>query len=491
MNQLRHKYMRILIIVFNHFINDTRVIRQAQELDRKGFEVKVLALHKTGLSYKEELDGYTVYRIPLASFKSEEHISSIIKKDELNINNDILDKKIYGYLSLKNTKDENNLSRFDLMLRKLHTLWRIKTSPSELLSVLLNYKKKLTHKIMSSKTSYQNNKLMHRLIGYLEFTARKKNYEKLAILANIASKYLTPNFVLANDFNGLLAAEKIYDEQKLSFAYDSHELWTERNRPLDYTTASERQWELMCEKRAIHKSSFNFTVCKSIAEHMAKIYNVDEPYVVRNTPNAYTLVKDPHFDLKRKLGLSDDIFLCIYIGKITYNRGVEDILNALPLVTKNIHFVTMGHFDHTFKSIFKNMVKANNIESRVHCVDAVPSAQVAQWASSADISIASVRQICLSYLYALPNKVFESLQAHLPIIIPNSPEFERIAEEFSCGIKYKDEDYEELSKKIMLLATRSDIRDSLVKGAITASKKLVWENERDVFLKPFDKVLNQ
>lgn len=497
---------KTLIIVFNNFQADNRVERQAQELIGLGHEVSVLALQDGKSLFYEKRDGYKIFRFPLASWNSPSDIEKITSLAISNKLHTELQQKFYPSKPSPNPtttcKKENNPitpnilqtdtrqpSKENLIKRKLETAWSLRKNPGVIAQTIKSHIKKLIRRVKRAlirllrKLKSKNMLLLpfKSSIASLEFKKRKLTYEKLSQISLYAAKELSPGLVLANDFNGLLAAERIYDHYEIPFIYDSHELWTERNRPLDFISKAEKNWEKKSEARGMGKSSHNITVCQSIAEYLAKQYKIQVPSVIRNTPNKSTLVRSEERDLKKIFGLSEDDFLLIYIGKVTFNRGVEDILDSLTLTNKNVHFATLGYFDPRFKIEFDERVKRNKVESRIFHHPAVPSSEVPSYASSADISLATVRQACLSYYFALPNKMFESLHAQLPIIATNSPEMERIINTFNCGITYKDCDVNDLYKGISTLQTNLKLRNQLKKGSINGSQSLIWSKEKIKF----------
>jgi glycosyltransferase involved in cell wall biosynthesis len=57
----------VLVIVFNNFTNDNRVLKESLSLKKQGYNVQVLALHKKSLKEYEEIDGIKVHRIKLVT----------------------------------------------------------------------------------------------------------------------------------------------------------------------------------------------------------------------------------------------------------------------------------------------------------------------------------------------------------------------------------------------------------------------------------------
>jgi glycosyltransferase involved in cell wall biosynthesis len=472
--------MKILIIVFNNFTQDNRVERQAVELAEAGHQVQVLALHKLGLNLFEKKDTYEVFRLPSKSVANLDLISEIynLKLNNLEKYQDLLEA---FYNSTPFAEERVSRTRLQALFHKFYTLWEIKNDKEALLNAIARNFKIIIYPLYKR---HKQSKFLKLIFGPLEFKWRRNSYNNLGLIALEFAKYSKPEFVLANDFNGLLAAELIKDSLNINYAYDSHELWSERNRPLDTLTKHEKEWEKISEERAMKKSDLNITVCKSISNHLSRIYGIIPPIVVRNTPNCIdnSLLTSPAYNLKTKLNISSDSFLLIYIGKVTFNRGVEDILEAIKDLDETVQFATMGYFDETFQKIFRKKIKQLGVENQVHMIPAVKSHEVPLWASSADLSLTTTRQACLSYYYALPNKVFESIQAHLPVIAPNSPEFEYIINKYKCGLTYKDADPMDLKNKIELIKNNKTLKIKLVEGSRKASNELVWDKERIKFL---------
>jgi hypothetical protein len=65
---------RILMLVENHFPQDTRVKNEAVLLTEAGYHVSVIALRKKGQVMTEVVNGIQVYRLPsLELFKKTSH----------------------------------------------------------------------------------------------------------------------------------------------------------------------------------------------------------------------------------------------------------------------------------------------------------------------------------------------------------------------------------------------------------------------------------
>jgi glycosyltransferase involved in cell wall biosynthesis len=75
---------RVISIVFNNFLHDSRVLKEAISLQNAGYEVTVVALHEDGLPERETMAGIDVHRIHLKTRKwSKNRIIQLFKYAEL------------------------------------------------------------------------------------------------------------------------------------------------------------------------------------------------------------------------------------------------------------------------------------------------------------------------------------------------------------------------------------------------------------------------
>jgi glycosyltransferase involved in cell wall biosynthesis len=117
--------------------------------------------------------------------------------------------------------------------------------------------------------------------------------------------------------------------------------------------------------------------------------------------------------LRRRIGATADSVILFYSGQVSENRGVWDVLKALPHTPESVIFVVMGFNPGRLRSD----ALAMGLGSRVHVLDAVPQDELMGYTAEADIGIIPVQDICLSYRNCNPGKLFEYLAAGLPLIV--------------------------------------------------------------------------
>jgi glycosyltransferase involved in cell wall biosynthesis len=70
----------------------------------------------------------------------------------------------------------------------------------------------------------------------------------------------------------------------------------------------------------------------------------------------------------------------------------------------------------------------------------VPGTEVVSFISEADVSVMPIRDVCLSYRYCLPNKLFESAHAAVPVVASALPDMAAFIAEYSIGTVVDGED---------------------------------------------------
>ena len=502
--------MKILVLVFNNFVQDSRVERSIEALQQLNHEVSVIAIGNGKLPSYERKNGYDVYRIhPLRSVTEDIDLKTFNPFEPIKTENIQSSQNTQTVQDTQPTHEVPQRAEWGYVRYFIFRVKRkIRVFPGRVLKFLrktVRFTKRILRSIKSSiklslrrvklnlTRKYANDhktligKFLNQTLGVYEFNKRKERYQRAAETALSYARNLKPDFLHVNDFNCLVAAELINKEMGLRFVYDTHELWPHRNRPNTFFPMKERKWEEEFEKEVMPRAEFNMTVCKSISDFLSEEYNIDKPLVIRNTPRARTDIFKGK-DLKKALNLKPDDFLAVYVGKITFNRGVMDILNSIPYTNKNVHFCVLGFFDKNFERAFDARVKKLGIQDRISKYGPVPTEEVSSWITTCDLSLTTMNNVCLSYLFALPNKLFESLQAQLPILGPSSPEIQNIVDTFKCGTTYTDKDHKDLAKRINYLYEHRDELKKFKEGSIKASEQLIWENEVPKFKDAYNKI---
>ncbi len=91
-----------------------------------------------------------------------------------------------------------------------------------------------------------------------------------------------------------------------------------------------------------------------------------------------------------------------------------------------------------------------NLEDRVIFLDPVPPKEVLDYIKFAKVCILAIQNVCLNYYFYIPNKLFESVFAGLPVIVSQMKYMSDFVKENKFGEIVNIDSISDLSKSIDL-----------------------------------------
>jgi glycosyltransferase involved in cell wall biosynthesis len=314
------------------------------------------------------------------------------------------------------------------------------------------------------------------LIKYLECVFRM----------TLAGIRLKPQVVHANDVNTLPIGYIISRLTSAKLIYDSHELWSDpAHRP------SLKRWIFQAgvkmEKYLAHRADAVMTPSPSYAKQMARTLGISQPVVIRNVPIARRR-DDSITDetLHEKLGLAPGTPIILHVGQIARGRGIETVIAAMKDVRKDAVLVFLGatasaYLDHL------NAI-GSHLNDRMFFLPPVIPSDVCRVSADATVGVTMIESICLSYHLTLPNKIFEYLQAGLPIVVSDIPEMANIVNKHAVGRVVPEGDSKSFANTINDLLDSPSILSEYRKNVSAISEEFTWENEEKAFLNLYRKL---
>ncbi|MBP7810549.1 MAG: glycosyltransferase [Bacteroidia bacterium] len=274
--------------------------------------------------------------------------------------------------------------------------------------------------------------------------------------------------LFANDLDTLWANYCASKLKKIPLIYDSHEIFCEVPE-LQKTPLKKRIWERL-EKRIIPKLKHCITVNQSIADYFKEKYNTSFS-VVRNIPQ-----ETPNFKAKSKqeLGIPANKKILILQGAgINIDRGAEELVQAMTYVDAHLYIIGGGDVFPTLKKLLTEL----NLTTKITIKDKMPKAELLHFTHNADIGISIDKDTNLNYHFSLPNKIFDYIQAGIPVLASNLPEIKNIISRYNIGCVIDNHEPKHIAEKINFMLNSSDYttwKDNTTKAARENS----WENEK-------------
>lgn len=280
------------------------------------------------------------------------------------------------------------------------------------------------------------------------------------------------DFLFANDLDTLPAAYIISRLKRVPIIYDSHELFTEV--PELIARPKIQGFWLHLEKRILPHLKNVITVNESIAQIFRQKYSINVE-VVRNVP-----IRNQNIIpiSKAELQISEATKMIIIQGSgLNVDRGIEEAVLAMTKIHNAVLFL-VGSGDVIPK--VKKLVQENKLSEKVRFIGRLPYQEMLRYTAAADLGLAVDKPLSLNYALALPNKVFDYLQASTPILAGPLKEIERIVVEYNCGEIIQKIDPEEISIAVNKLFENPDLLETYKRNCQVAAEVEHWEKDAQV-----------
>jgi glycosyltransferase involved in cell wall biosynthesis len=226
------------------------------------------------------------------------------------------------------------------------------------------------------------------------------------------------------------------------------------------------------ERILIRKCDLVLTTGDMDTQFLEKMYSISNVVTVRNIPAYHA--PDRVIDVRKELNVPDDKVLLLYQGVLLNGRGIPKIFNAISKLPDTALLI-LG--DGEQSNNFKNLANSLGISDRVYFYGMVQHDELINYTAAADIGLALIENISMSYYYALPNKLFEYIMAGLPVISCSLPQMKKIVEDYKVGICVDAESEDDITKAIEDMIKDKTPLKQYRQNCFDAAKELNWQKE--------------
>ncbi|HBS87702.1 MAG: hypothetical protein A2W91_15675 [Bacteroidetes bacterium GWF2_38_335] len=273
-----------------------------------------------------------------------------------------------------------------------------------------------------------------------------------------------PDLYFSNDLDTLSAnflASKFHGNKLI---YDSHELFTDvpelNNRP-----TIKKIWQII-EGFILPKIKEMITVSDSVADVYRNKYRI-EVKVLRNLP-------------VRKLSKEKALLntggkkVIVYQGALNVDRGIEEMISAMKYLDDYVFLIMgTGDIDHKLKQLAQN----ENVLEKLIFTGKIPLEKLHSYTLNAQLGISLEKDTNLNYRYSLPNKIFDYIQANVPILVSDLPEMKKVIEKYRIGKIVNSHDPKELADLVLQIINDASGYKSIKSNLELAAGELCWEKE--------------
>lgn len=278
------------------------------------------------------------------------------------------------------------------------------------------------------------------------------------------------DILVANDLDTLPANFLVSKIKRIKLVYDTHELFTEVPELVDRKMVK-RIWQFI-EGKMLPKIKHSYTVCYSVAEYYNQKYPVNIQ-VVRNLPIKRSVASDTRLIEQFIPGYSGKKVI-VYQGAVNKGRGLEHIIKAMRKLD-GFALLIIGGGD--IEVDLHMLVDQLNLEDKVYFTGPLPFEQLYRLTPHAHLGISLEENLGLNYYYSLPNKIFDYIQAHVPVLCSDFPEMKKIILEYEVGATIEHKEPEKLATLIHTIFENEAQYSKWKENTVHASEILCWENE--------------
>jgi glycosyltransferase involved in cell wall biosynthesis len=290
------------------------------------------------------------------------------------------------------------------------------------------------------------------------------------------------NAICAIDLDTILACGITATLNNNTLVFDAHEHFTEvpevTNRKITKTI-----WHLI-GKIFVPKAKLCYTVGPQLAKLLGTIYK-NKFKVIMNVPVLVDAVERvDKVDAVNEVDGENPGYI-LYQGALNKSRGLEQGILAMHQV-ENIKLLIAGEGD--LSSELRELVVKEKLENKVQFLGFVQPADLKQLTVNAKVGLNLLVPNGLSYYYSLANKFFDYMQAGVPCICANFPEYKAIHEKYHCSVLI-DCEVNEIANSINELLSNQITYQILSKNCILASQNFNWAIEDAKLLNFYKQIL--
>lgn len=283
----------------------------------------------------------------------------------------------------------------------------------------------------------------------------------------------------ANDLDTLLANFMAATLRRIPLLYDTHEYFTEVPELVS------RRWTrsiwVLLERWIFPRLRYVYTVNPSLARIYESRYKVPVR-IIRNLP-----YRQPPHEMRRG---TDPPYILLYQGALNMGRGIPLMIKALEHLPEDYHLWIIGKGDVALS--LQTLASHSPAKDRIDFKGFVPLEALPSYTRKAHIGFSLEEDLGGNYHYASPNKLYDYIQAQVPVIVSDLPEMRQIVETHKVGtvLLPKDRKPAQLAAIIREMMEDGDFYEFWKANCVKAAATLNWEKEKQTLLELYKKALN-
>ncbi len=325
------------------------------------------------------------------------------------------------------------------------------------------------HQLTEARPRYIADRFLQKGVRILRLTSRQfeEYYWSIPEVRQVLVRFKDSQYdlIIAHDLHTLPVALALAAKHGAKVLLDAHEY---EPRHFDdswrFRMLYQPYWDDIC-RRYLPRIDAMITVCQGIADEYARVYGAACD-VLTNAPFYEELSPRP---------TDAECIRLIHHGGLHPSRKLENMIFLMDRLDERFHLDFMlllnspryTQYLHQLKELARKRL-------RIQFCEPVPMPEIARSINQYDLGIYLMSPTNFNNRMALPNKLFEFIQARLAVAIWPSPEMARIVREYDCGVIAADFTIEAMADKLNSLSAQEIERYK--RGSHQAAQVLSAEN---------------
>jgi glycosyltransferase involved in cell wall biosynthesis len=185
---------------------------------------------------------------------------------------------------------------------------------------------------------------------------------------------------------------------------------------------------------------------------------------------------------------STDPFVAIHVGMLTQERGMYQLLDALALMDpadrKRTRLKVVGgvfvngKLSDTSEKEFLRQAQIRGLQDNLEIVPWIPFGEVRAHLLTSHAGLIAFLPTRVNNRFGLPHKLFDYMEAGLPVIAPAYPEIARVVEGAACGLLINPAEPQEIADALLHLVHHpEEARAMGNRGRLAVEATYNWEAE--------------
>ena len=485
------KEPHLVAIVGNDITFDSRVKKAAMTAANAGYKTTIICYSPTHNRSEVNLGNVRVIKVPIAFVARDKS-----KRLKLQL-------RSFSETEL-NARYEGKFVHNSGVIRRLEARrCTLSNKPFKRYSLSVTHKSvqlkiKVIRKVFEARKWFNRafdvllkigNRIIRRLQHQISEAVQNRVFLDYEVAFGPIIEELKPDLIHAHDYHmigvGVTAAKNLSQSGiSTKVIYDAHELI----EGLSYPKRLIKKW-MREERNFIDEVDDVVCISDPQAQRIKEVHNLKSlPKVVLNCP-AITTSRNIPKTIRDDLGIEGRII--VYHGQVDSKRDLETLVSSLQFFSEDVHIAIVtnnrGSYVNELQDIAKNLSTIKRpIEKQLHFLPYVPAADLPQYLSSADIAVIPQTET-ENHRIAMPNKLFESVHAKLPILASDVGAVSTFVEAKRIGISFKSGSPESLAKEgSVLLENTLKYRNNISQELLTQT---TWEFQSKALLDVYGNAL--